>query len=188
MNGYTLVTISIGNVGCNKIVCTDIHCNLCSSPSICTQCDFANNYYLLLNSTCGFCDSSLNLFINMSDPNYPCIHCSPSNCQICSSLTQCSVCSTSPNNYIVNVYDDQCYLCLSVITNCQICQTYSQCQNCLSPYVLNATDVTNTGQCIVCPLIGCLQCINITNCLQCDSNNSYGITINQICEFCNASL
>ena len=58
MNGYALVTISVSNVGCDKIVCNDLNCNLCTSPSICIQCDFANNYYLLPNPTCGFCNNS----------------------------------------------------------------------------------------------------------------------------------
>ncbi len=129
MIGYELDTVSISNVKCKKIVCSDIHCNMCSSATVCTQCDYINKYYVLPDGTCGLCDSSINMFINASNLEYPCEMCIINNCLICSSLSTCQQCQ-SP--YVLNMTDTtltgQCIVC--PIIGCLTCINITHCSQC----------------------------------------------------------
>lgn len=165
--------LDAGNLSCSKISCTDTNCLLCSSPSVCVQCDYTDLYYVLGNNTCGYCDNTTNKFINFSSSSYPCVLCTLTNCQVCATINECQNCSNS--SYMLNPSNKQCYLCSSTVINCQSCSSYLVCQTCTSPYVLNASDTSAGGQCISCPLTGCTTCYNITSCSTCDYGSGYGI-------------
>jgi hypothetical protein len=112
----------------------------------CKVCDYPNKYYLLPNSTCAFCDSTSNLFINLTDPTYPCTSCLPTNCLQCSSLTQCQKCN-SP--YVLNISASnpsaQCISC--PIANCLTCINITHCQQC--DYV-NSFGINSNSTCDYC--------------------------------------
>jgi hypothetical protein len=65
---------------CSQIVCADINCLICTTSLLgsCTSCNYTNNYYLS-NGLCKLCNL-LNMFLNTSDPTYPCVLCTTSHC------------------------------------------------------------------------------------------------------------
>jgi hypothetical protein len=153
---------------------------------VCATCDYTNNYYLV-NNTCQYCNSSNNMFINSSDPTYPCVPCNIAHCLTCLSLTQCSICDNA-NGYFLKKLDKQCYLCSSTVTNCMTCSAYGVCQTCnyANNYYLynsacilcnqvnkfiNTTDVTYP--CVVCSPTNCITCSSINSCSSCDTANGY---------------
>jgi hypothetical protein len=148
------------------INCIDINCIVCMPSTTCQKCNYLSNYYLLANGTCALCNSA-NMFINMSDSNYPCVLCNLIGCTTCSSLTQCSICDNTLQ-YFLNPTDHLCYLCSTTLSYCSTCSAYFVCQTCTLPYLLNSTDITATGQCVTCPLIGCQTCLTISLCQICD--------------------
>jgi hypothetical protein len=183
-SSYTL-DISGANPMC-IIGCTIPNCITCVPINACQQCNYLSSYYLLPNGTCALCNSA-NMFINTSDPTYPCTLCTLTGCTTCSSLTQCSVCNNGLQ-YFLNPTDNLCHLCSTTLSHCSTCSAYFVCQTCTSPYLLNSTDTTATGQCATCSLIGCLNCLTISLCQICDYPNNYGILLNQTCQFCNSSI
>jgi hypothetical protein len=87
------------------------------------------------------------MFINTTDPSWPCISCTLSNCTTCFSLTQCSSCDTS-NGYFLNVSDGLCYGCWIIIPNCITCISYDVCSVCNytdNYYFINGTCVQCSG-------------------------------------------
>jgi hypothetical protein len=81
-----------GNSTCPKIGCTDPNCNLCTSASVCIQCDYLNNYYVS-GGNCLICNNGANMFINMTDTSYPCVSCGIVGCTTCVSLIKCMTCN-----------------------------------------------------------------------------------------------
>lgn len=89
--------------------CTDIdpNCIRCAANGICTVCNYTLTYFLS-GGLCALC-SGTNMFVNTSDPTYPCVLCTLSNCQTCASISTCQTCATG---YILNTLGDNlCYLC-----------------------------------------------------------------------------
>jgi hypothetical protein len=135
---------------------------------------------------CSLCNG-VNMFINTTNPSYPCVLCSPTHCLNCLTINQCSVCDAA-NGYFLNPADQQCYLCTSTVVNCQTCSSYLKCQTCIAPYYINSTDTTSTGQCVSCPINGCLVCISGTQCQTCNTALSYILLPNSLCQYCDNSL
>lgn len=152
---------------------------LCSSLINCQTC---NNFYVLENNTCTYCDPSLNFFINAT---LKCELCNIVGCITCSSLTQCLLCNATAS-YFPNTTDNLCYPCS--IPNCIQCQTLTTCSICnqSSQHFLNSS-----GLCQPCSLTGCLNCSSLTTCRQCDLNNSYGFAYTSVnmsqCGLCNVN-
>jgi hypothetical protein len=82
LDGYT---INMSTLLCE--LCNIPDCINCTDTTTCQSCDYNNSYYLLPNSTCGFCDPGNNTFINST--TLDCEDCTLSNCLVCSSLTTC---------------------------------------------------------------------------------------------------
>lgn len=83
--GYTPISGT-----CTRINCADPNCILCSGggATACTTCNHNSSYYLVTpGNTCAICNSTFNMYINTTDPTYPCVLCSPAHCTTCASLT-----------------------------------------------------------------------------------------------------
>ncbi len=66
--------------------CIDVNCLICVPSTTCQKCNYLANYYLLANNTCAICNT-VNMFINISDSNYPCTLCNLIGCTTCTNLT-----------------------------------------------------------------------------------------------------
>jgi hypothetical protein len=95
---------------CYSCVSTFPNCLTCSAYAVCQTCNYTAGYYL--NTTinaCAICDSTANMYINTTDPTYPCVLCVLPNCVTCSSYSQCGTCTAG---YVSNTTGDGlCYLC-----------------------------------------------------------------------------
>lgn len=54
------------------------------------------------------------MFINLTDPTFPCLLCSIPNCITCFNLDKCNICD-SANGYFLNPSDRLCYNSTSMI-------------------------------------------------------------------------
>ena len=163
---------------CYPCASTVANCVTCSSYGVCQTCDYTNNYYATNGGTvCSLCNG-VNMFINTTNPLYPCVLCSPTHCLNCLTINQCSVCDTT-NGYFLNPADQQCYACSTTIPNCQTCSSYNICQTCnyASNYYLNSATVCNlcnsavnmfidttdpTYPCVLCSPSNCATCASIS--------------------------
>lgn len=126
---------------------TVANCVTCTSYGVCQICDYSNNYAVVLPAgiSCALCNG-VNMFINMTDPLYPCVLCSPTHCINCLTINQCSVCDTT-NGYFLNPADQQCYACSVTVPNCLTCSSFGVCQVCnyaTNYYLASPTDTTCT--------------------------------------------
>jgi hypothetical protein len=93
-----------------------------------------------------------------------------------------------PNSsYYYNYTLDLCILCISVISNCDQCLDGINCTVCASSYILNPVN----NQCVVCPILNCINCVSYTKCQLCDYNNNYSLsaTVNNTnnCIYCDSN-
>lgn len=99
------------------ITCADNHCLICYTNAKCVICDHFNNFALNTNgNSCSNCGGT-NMFIDTSDPTFPCVLCYPVNCLTCTGITTCSACDNTLQ-YFLDPSDSQCYLCSDTITFC----------------------------------------------------------------------
>lgn len=93
--------------------------------------------------------------------------------------------SCAANQYL-NVANQTCILCSSVIANCNQCYYAGQCITCAAGYTLTTPTQCDT---ITCPSItNCLACLNNTACAICDYNSSYYVDSSGNCSLCDNSL
>ena len=140
------------------------------------------------------------MFINNTDPTFPCVLCSPTNCVSCSSISQCSVCDTA-NTYVLNsMSDNLCYLCSVTVTDCINCSSYGVCTTCnyannyylSSPsncslctglnMFINLTDPSYP--CTLCTLSNCITCTSLIQCGNCNRTIGYYLnTTDYLCYY-----
>ncbi|CAD8077820.1 unnamed protein product [Paramecium sonneborni] len=138
-----------------------INCQVCSSPTICTQC---NAGYWLNGNSCSPCIK-------------PCANCSlsGSNCSTCvDTANQTPSSCNCPSNYIINTSN---YFCLQCQFPCATCQTtVSYCLTCATTYTIDSSthtcscqnnqyDTTTTCQNCTSPCQTCT--VSATNCGSC---------------------
>ena len=127
------------------------------------------------------------------------------NCDICSSATTCSSCtspfylvngtcrSTCPANYYLDAAANRCLLC---VAPCTQCSSRTNCSACDTNWTLSGSTCTNQcpegfyfntsfSNCTACPLPGCGICTS-AQCQACASTK-YAYYSNGVLSLCNDS-
>lgn len=154
--------------------CTMSGCIECLSLAVCTNC---SSPWLLVNSTCLFCNTSINIFYNASILN--CQLCTLTGCIICSNLTVCQTCDMV-NLYLFDNLTSQCSLCTQ--PGCLFCTSSTTCNSCDTA---NHYQLISANVCVLCTIPNCITCLANNICSSCSPPT---ILVNASCLFCDPLL
>ena len=180
------------------------NCLECETKDICTVCDNINNYFITENNNCiPLSDIEANLYYKNDNDKY--VSCSTlSNCEKCTSASQCILCSgeykliegddnviSCKNIALTNYYEiegDFTYYrkCSKDISNCLECSSGSHCNKCETNFAIidniynKCEDLSSEKYYYDSSDEKYKLCTNkITNCIKCSLND-----INFLCKQC----
>lgn len=199
----SLTQCSVCNISNSSYVYPDGTCHYCNpadntfiDPSTleCEQCALSNCITCSSLSTCSLCNTAALYLLNSSNL---CELCTLANCTACSTFTTCTTCAAG---FVINPMNSQCVTCtlegcLNCIdaATCGLCDidnnyitTGPTCLRCDTNNSEFANPINNT--CDECQIANCTTCASLDKCLICDYNNSYSLSHDGSCAYCNSTI